>query len=80
MFRQAATDTLSCIRLGISYHNCLGRSNHTRTGKYCSEGYLDMCRCVGLGSEGFVAQHLTQYMKWKLEIEGEKWGEIKLNN
>ena len=39
-----------------------------------------MCRCVGLGSEGFVAQHLTQYMKWKLEIEGEKWGEIKLNN
>ena len=54
--------------------------NHTRTGKYCSEGYLDMCRCVGLGSEGFVAQHLTQYMKWKLEIEGEKWGEIKLNN
>ena len=52
--------------------------NHTRTGKYCSEGYLDMCRCVGLGSEGFVAQHLTQYMKWKLEIEGGKMGGNKV--
>ena len=37
-----------------------------------------MRRFVGLCSEGFVAQHLTQHMKLKLEIEGEKWGEIKV--
>ena len=36
-------------------------------------GYLDMRYSVGLGSEGFVAQHLTQYMKWK---EGGKRGMI----
>ena len=36
-------------------------------------GYLDMRYSVRLGSEGFVAQHLTQYMKWK---EGGKRGMI----
>ena len=39
-----------------------------------------MCRCVGLGSEGFLAQHLTQYMKWKLKIEGKNGGKLKFNN
>ena len=37
-------------------------SNQPRMGKYCGTGYLDMCYSVGLGLEGFVAQHLIKYV------------------
>ena len=40
-------------------------------GKYCGKSYLDMWYSVGLGSEGFVAQHLTHTWNGK---RGEKEG------